>query len=74
MTTLNDWRYNRYHYGKAHLWALTPGGMWRSACGRAAVLDLIGCTDPLDHAHDPDHRIRKCRVYLPQEQRRKEAA
>jgi hypothetical protein len=68
---MSDWRYvPSYRATQAHLWALTPGGIWRSWCGRMAVIDLAVLTDPLAG----DTRLRKCRLCLPQEQRRKEVS
>lgn len=71
MIVNNDWRYLHYNPGSAHLWALTPGGIWRTRCSRLCVLDLDVTTDPLEL--DNNH-MRKCRVCIPQEPRRKETA
>ena len=43
---MNDWRYLRARPGAAHLWAMTPNGIYRSACGRMAVLDVLEFTVP----------------------------
>jgi|GEM_PF-2372202 len=67
--TVNTWRHFRVRPGAAHLWALTPGGIWRTHCARLCVLDLDETTAPL--AVD-NLKIRKCRVCLPQEPRRGE--
>lgn len=64
---MNDWRYLRARPGKAHLWAMTPGGRWRSQCARVAVLDLFESTVP---APNENGLTLKCRVCIPFERRR----
>ena len=66
---MTPWRHFRVRPGAAHLWALTPGGVWRTHCARLCVLDLDETTVPLTV---DNLKIRKCRVCLPQEPRRKE--
>jgi hypothetical protein len=64
---LNDWRYQCYRPGVAHLWTQTKGGLMRSACGRLVLRDL-NTTVPLlalDALQQP-----KCRVCIPYEVRR----
>ena len=63
---MNDWRYITSRPGKAHLWALTPGGIWRSQCGLAAVLDVFESTLPAPI----EGMILKCRCCIPHERRR----
>lgn len=63
---MNDWRYLRARPGAAHLWAMTPNGIYRSACGRVVVLDVFEFTFPA-----PDEgMILKCRCCIPHERRR----
>lgn len=68
---MTPWRHFRVRPGAAHLWALTPGGVWRTHCARLCVIWIEEATEPL--AVD-NLKIRKCRVCLPQEPRRKETA
>jgi len=68
---MTPWRHFRVRPGAAHLWALTPGRLWQTACGRLRVIWIEEATEPL--AVD-NLKIRKCRVCLPQEPRRKETA
>ncbi len=64
----NDWRCLRARPGAAHLWAMTPGGIWRSKCGRVTVVNLVEFTNP---APRENGLTLKCRVCIPHEQRRK---
>ena len=65
---MNDWRYLRARPGAAHLWAMTPGGIWRSRCARVAVLDLFESTVS---APNENGLTLKCRCCIPHEARRK---
>ena len=40
----NAWRYTKFKPGKAHLWALTQGGLWLSWFGRMFVANLEDTT------------------------------
>lgn len=66
-TPVNDWRYTTFRPSVAHLWGLTPGGVWRSQCEKACVLDRETSTCALA----VNNTIRKCRSCLPHERRRR---
>jgi len=68
---MTPWRHFRVRPGAAHLWAPVPGRLWQTACGRLRVRDLDETTVPLTV---DNLKVRKCRVCLPQEPRRKETA
>ncbi len=67
---MTTWRYFRVRPGAAHLWAPISGRLWQTACGRLFARDLNETTVPLTV---DNLKIRKCRVCVQQEQRRKEA-
>lgn len=69
MSMLNDWRFMKFRPGKAHLWALTRGGVWRSLCGGMCVLDLDESTGPLAVGDE----LMKCKRCIPVKPRRKAA-
>lgn len=71
---MNDWRYIHYIHSpprKAHLWELARGGVWRSLCGRAVVIDLSESTYQLPVENGLILRCKRC---IPFEVRRKESA
>ena len=66
---MTPWRHFRVRPGAAHLWVLTPGGVWRTHCARLCVIWIEEATEPLAVGNV---KVRKCRLCAQQEQRRGE--